>query len=470
MIKKVTLLLSLLLINFTVLEAQNKFTGNWMGKISVQGTSLRIVFKISEDEKGSLKAHMGSPDQTSKEFPVDSIFSSADTIRLFVKAIRGTFSGVYKNDTLISGTLYQGAMHFPCDLSRSDLSTLNDRPQNPKKPYPYKEEEITFNNKSAGITLGGTFTYPEKGSKFPAVILITGSGWQDRDETVFRHKPFLVLSDYLTRNGFAVLRFDDRGGGKSTGNYSTSTSLDFSTDVMAALDYLKSRSEVDVNKIGLIGHSEGGIIAQIVASHTNDVAFVVFMAGPGTKGADLLLKQTKMIMEAAGMDSSRIAKAYSVNKQSYDIAVTEKDSAKAYKKLSSLMDKYYNESPDSEKTDPQNSKEALMQGVKVLLSPWVRYFLAFNPADYLAHIKIPVLAINGELDTQVPADDNLAAIDKYLKKAKNKNYKTIKFPGLNHLFQHCKTGSPNEYISIEETISPEVLQTINNWLKEQVKR
>lgn len=471
MLKKIALIgLIYFFMSSSGLMAQNKFIGNWMGSLNIPGMKLRLVFKVSENTNGSIKAIMNSPDQTDKDFPADTVIVDKDSIKLFFRMMMGHFDGVISNDTTLSGKWFQGNMSFPLDLYKTEKISMSERPQNPKKPYPYKEEEVTFKNNSAGNTLAGTLTYPENGSDFPVVILITGSGPQDRDETVFRHKPFLVLSDYLTRNGIAVLRFDDRGIGKSTGNYSAATSLDFSTDVVAAINYIKTRKEIDKKKIGLIGHSEGGMIAPMVASQNKDVAFIVLMAGPGIPGKDILLKQTGLIMKAAGVDSAQIKSALTINKKIFDIVTSEKDSAAAYEKLSKAVEDFYNNMPDSEKTDPANSKDMLMKQTKTLLSPWMKYFLSFDPAPYLRKIKIPLLAVNGANDLQVPADDDLSAIDKYMKEAKNKNYKTIKLPNLNHLFQTSTTGAPSEYVSIEETIAPVALQTITNWIKEQTKR
>jgi fermentation-respiration switch protein FrsA (DUF1100 family) len=339
-----------------------------------------------------------------------------------------------------------------------------NRPQNPKKPYPYKEDEVIVINKGADVTLAGTFTYPEKGDNFPTIVLITGSGPQDRDEAIMGHRPFLVLSDYLTRHGIAVLRCDDRGIGKSTGNFGTATTKDFVTDALACVEYLKTRKEVDKKHIGLIGHSEGGIIAPMAAMKSKDVSFIVLMAGTGLNGRKILELQSRLIAKAEGESDENINKMMEINTKLYDIAIQEKDSSRAEAKIHKVLDDFYSTMPDSVKNSPENSKERLYAQTKTLLSPWFRFFLSYEPKENLSKLKIPVLAVNGEHDLQVPPKENLAAIESALKTAGNKNYKVVEIPKLNHLFQTSVTGSPTEYSKIEETIAPIALSTISDWI------
>jgi hypothetical protein len=457
-------ILSIILLYSSQSAAQeHKFEGNWLGSLKISSISLRIVLKISKNEKDEYKAIMNSPDQTDKDIPVEKVEIAGDSIKLFVDAIGGSYKGKLA-DTLLDGVWNQGGREFPLSLVRTDKIVELNRPQNPKKPYPYKEEEVTVLNKSANITLAGTFTYPDKGDKFPTVVLITGSGPQDRDEALLGHKPFLVLSDYLTRHGIAVLRCDDRGIGKSTGNFSSATTLDFATDALACVEYLKTRKEVDKKHIGLIGHSEGGIIAPIVANQSKDISFIVMMAGPGISGEKILELQSKLIAKAEGESDEDINKMMQFNIKLYNIAMQEKDSSKATEKIHKVIDEIYNKMSDSVKNFPENSKERLYAQTKSLLSPWFKFFLSYEPTESLSKIKIPVLAINGEHDLQVPPKENLAAIESALKKAGNKNYKVMEIPKLNHLFQTSQTGSPTEYSKIEETIAPIALSTISDWI------
>jgi uncharacterized protein len=442
---------------------EHKFEGNWLGNLKVGPASLRIVLKISETGKDSLKAILNSPDQTDKDIPADKVTVSGDSIKIFVNLIGGSYKGKL-TDSLLDGIWNQGGREFPLSLARTNKIVELNRPQNPKRPYPYKEEEVRIINKNAKVTLAGTFTYPETGENFPAVVLVTGSGPQDRDETLLGHKPFLVLSDYLTRHGIAVVRCDDRGIGKSTGNFKAATTKDFATDALACVEFLKSRKEIDKKHIGIIGHSEGGIIAPMVAVETKDVAFIVLMAGPGINGEKILELQSKLIAKAEGESDENINKMTQLNSTLYKIATGNKDSLKAASEINKILDDYYNSLDDSTKNAPGNTIEVLHEQTKTILSPWFRFFLSYEPKESLSKLKIPVLAVNGEHDLQVPPKENLAAIETALKKAGNKNYKLVEIPKLNHLFQTSETGSPTEYNKIEETMAPVALSTISDWI------
>ena len=465
----IPVILSMFLLHYSPAAAQgHRFEGNWLGNLKVSSVTLRIVLKISKLEKNSYKAILNSPDQTDKDIPVDKVDISRDSIKLFVTMIGGSYKGKL-TDTLLDGIWSQGGKDFPLSFTKTDKPVEINRPQNPKKPYPYKEEEVKVRNKGADVILAGTFTYPEKGDNFPAVVLITGSGPQDRDEALLGHKPFLVLSDYLTRHGIAILRCDDRGIGKSTGNFSSATTKDFATDALACVEYLKTRKEVDKKYIGLIGHSEGGIIAPMVANQTKDVSFIVMMAGTGLNGEKILELQSKLIAKAEGESDEEINKMTQLNTKLYKIAMQEKDSSRAEAEIHKVLDEFYSTLSDSVKNSPENSKERLYAQTKKLLSPWFRFFLSYEPKGNLSKLRIPILAIDGENDLQVPPKENLAAIESALKKAGNKNYKIVEFPKLNHLFQTSKTGSPTEYSKIEETIAPIALSTISDWILEVTK-
>ena len=463
-------ILSIIFLYISQVAAQeNRFEGNWLGNLKVSSVSLRLVLKITKVEKDNYKAILNSPDQTDKDIPVDKVVISGDSIKLFVKMIGGSYKGKIA-DTLLNGIWSQGGKELPLSFMRTEKIVELNRPQNPKKPYPYKEEEVTVQNIGANVTLSGTFTYPEKGDNFPAVVLITGSGPQDRDEALLGHKPFLVLSDYLTRHGIAVLRCDDRGFGKSTGNFSSATTKDFATDALACVEYLKTRKEVDKEHIGLIGHSEGGIIAPMVANQTKDVSFIVMMAGTGLNGEKVLELQSKLIAKAEGESDEDINKMTQINTKLYKIVMQEKDSSKAAVEIHKALDEYYSTLSDSVKNSSENSKERLYAQTKSLLSPWFKFFLSYEPQESLSKLKIPVLALDGENDLQVSPKENLAAIESALKKAGNKNYKVIEIPKLNHLFQTSETGSPTEYSKIEETIAPIALSTISVWILMVTKR
>ena len=442
--------------------------GIWQGKIKISpAVELSIVLHIDKKDDGALSASMDSPDQSAYGIKVDNITASQDSLHFTVIAIAGNYTSVYYKDSLmLVGTWSQGAYSFPLNLKKTDKVEEVKRPQLPLKPYPYNDEEVVFENKIDSIKLGGSFTYPKEGNNFPAVVLITGSGWEDRDETIFNHKPFLVIADYLTKNGFAVLRFDDRGGGASTGNITNATTLDFVKDVKAAVDYLKTRKEVNQNKIGLIGHSEGGMIAPLVATERNDIAFIILLAGPGLTGEEILIRQTELISKAEGISDQEIEKNEKLSKSIYFELRKSKDSEEANERVKKLLEEYVQKLSENEKKELGDPKAFIERQSKTVSSPWFRFFLTYDPVPVLEKIKCPVLALNGEKDLQVPPKEDLAAIEKALNKGKNKKYKTLLLPGLNHLFQTAQSGSPNEYGKIEETFSPSALQAISDWLKE----
>ena len=337
------------------------------------------------------------------------------------------------------------------------------RPQEPKGAISYDEEEVKYSNLTADVTLAGTLTLPRSGKPSPAVLLIAGSGPIDRDETVFGHKPFLVLADHLTKQGIAVLRVDKRGVGQSTGNYDVSTTEDFAADVLAGVEYLKTRKEVDAEQIGLIGHSEGGLIAPMIAVKSNDVAFIVLMAGAGVTGEATLYAQEALISRAMGVTEEQISHQLDFQKQVLSVIKNESDLEKAEKLLREIVAKQLANLPKEEQQTSANVMEAQMKRCN---SKWFRYYLTYDPITSLKHLKIPVLVINGELDSQVPPKQNLPVIAKILEEAGNRNYRIIEFPKLNHLFQTCETGSILEYGKIEETIAPVVLDTLSSWILE----
>jgi len=435
-----------------------KWLGLWSGKLDISATKLEIIFETWSDENGKPVAVMDVPMQGAKDIQCKVINVERDSLVLSIPLIMGSFSGGFVNDTTIQGEWKQSGMTFPLTLSKTRIVNALKRPQTPQKPFPYIEEEVVYNNKSAGIKLAGTLTFPENGENLPAVILITGSGAQDRDETIFEHKPFLVIADFLTQNGFAVLRVDDRGIGGSEGKTSVATSEDFAGDVLAGVELLKTRKEINSAKIGLIGHSEGGLIAPIAAVKF-DAAFIVLLAGPGIIGEQILYEQGKLINLAAGLTDEQAHQNQKMQEAIFNIIKTETDSAKRIDRLQRTMSNgQYFMLNDEQKAAVDNQ-------VKTVNNNWFRFFLQYDPYPALVKLQCPVLALNGEKDLQVPPKENLAAIEKALTEGGNKNFKTIEIPGVNHLFQTCETGAIAEYAQIEETISPQVLKIIIDWIK-----
>lgn len=431
--------------------------GAWMGTLDTGAVKLRVVFHITNTEDG-LTATLDSPDQGQKGMPVTSVTRNGDSLKIEAKQIAGTFEGKINKDlSEIDGTWSQMGGTLPLVLKRvKDAAELNDRPrpQNPVKPYPYGDEEVSYENKEQRVTLAATLTVPPGKGPFPAVLLITGSGPQDRDESLMGHKPFLVLSDYLTRKGIAVLRADDRGVGKSTGHFTGATTADFATDVEAGVAYLKTQSEVDPHKIGLVGHSEGGIIAPMVAARNPDVAFIVMMAGSGVPGDQILPEQTLLLSEAAGESKDKAEKAAMQERAILSLVEKEKDDVVLEK---DLREKLAGEIPEAQ----------MGAQIKMITSPWFRYFLTYDPATALRKVKCPVLVINGEKDQQVSPQQNLPAIRQALVEGGNKEFEIDELPGLNHLLQTAKTGAVSEYAEIDETMSPLAMQTIADWILKQ---
>jgi uncharacterized protein len=453
-------------------SAAKGIEGLWQGTLKVPGGELRIVFHINKAADGKLSATLDSPDQGATGIAVEECAFSNGKLTLAVKTIGGGYEGTMKNDSTIEGKWSQAGVSLPLALKRIAKLEVALRPQEPKKPYPYKEEEVQFDNKAAGITLAGTLTEPETGGPFPAVVLITGSGPENRNEEVFGHKPFLVLSDYLTRQGIAVLRCDDRGVGKSGGDSHDATTADLATDVLAAFEYLKNRKDIDTKHIGLIGHSEGGVIAPIVANEAPDVAFVVLMAGTGVPGDSVLMLQSQLVAKAEGASASTLKKNAVAQRALLDLAKTNLDSATLAAKLRPLLKQSMAQlSPaDSQAvSSADTSNQAVEQQIKQVLTPWFHYFLNYDPRPALTKLRQPVLAINGDKDVQVAPKENLAAIEAALKAGGNKDYLVKELPSLNHLFQTASTGGVSEYAKIEETISPTALKVMGDWILAHVR-
>jgi len=426
--------------------------GDWLGTIDTGAAKLRVVFHITNTEDG-LTATMDSLDQGAKGIAATAVKRDGASLKIELKQIGGAFDGkIAKDLATIDGNWAQMGNGFRLTLKRvkSAAELERRRPQNPVKPYPYREEEVAYHNRAAGIQLAATLTTPPGNGPFPAVLLICGSGPHDRDESLMGHRPFLVLADYLTRKGVAVLRADKRGVGKSTGDNAAATMTDFASDADAGVSYLKTRPEVDPHHIGLIGHSEGGIVAPMVATHNPDVAFLVLMAGPGVPGDQILAVQNAFALKMAGKNAEETERTLAAVRDAFTLLKNEKsDNATLEKKLHETLAGVM----------PEAQLNAQM---KVMTSLWFRQFIAYDPAPTLSKVTVPVLAIDGEKDMQVTPEQNLPPIRKAL--AGNKNCEIGELPGLNHLFQTAKTGNPSEYGDIEETMSPVALEKIAAWI------
>ena len=445
-----------------------EISGTWQGELNVQGTKLEIVFHIEKQADGYTSL-MDSPTQGGYGISTTKTTFDNGKIEIVISILAVFYQGTLKNDSII-GTFNQNGMPFPLSLGKTEKKTQL-RPQEPKEPYSYTVEEIVFINPKEKIELAGTLTLPQQKEKHPAVILIAGSGPNDRDETIFGHKPFWLLADYLTRHGIAVLRYDKRGVGKSEGEYFLATTQDFADDAESALNYLKTRKEIDSSHIGLIGHSEGGIIAPMIAAKNEDISFIVLMAGLGVSGVDLSLAQNQFAFNKTSLSitekellNERLKDIYNsvLSWEGYVGSETERTSLK--QELGELWDNL--------PTEIQHTvlKDAFIEKTTSnIATPWFRYFLLTTPSDYLKNVSIPVLAINGENDTQVDYKTNLALIENALKKGNNKHYTIKSYPQLNHLFQESTTGEIDEYGKIEQTMSPKVMEDVTNWIEAQIK-
>ncbi len=441
-------------------------TGRWEGDLEVGAIKLRIVFFLEPGPVGFLGGYMQSPDQTREKFPVGRVdFAGERQVLVRVGSLSTTFeASLSDTGTVLSGKFKQGPQSFELQLKKVKQATVLKRPQEPKPPFAYDIEEVLYDNKSANLKLAGTLTLPKGPGPFPAAILITGSGPQDRNEEIFEHKPFWVIADHLTQAGIAVLRVDDRGvGGSTTGDDpEAATSFDFATDVSAGMDFLQTHPRIDKEKIGLIGHSEGGTIAPIVTTLRKDVAFAVLLAGVGVRGDKLLVSQNEAIMRASGIDAATIEKTCSVQARLFALAG---DASLSSEELKAALTDAIQADEDFRNATPEEQKAGLAQGLAQLMNPWLMTFIRYDPRDVLMAMTCPVLAVNGELDLQVPFEENLAAIGAALKAGQHPDYTIRSFPRLNHLFQHCDKGLVTEYGEIEETFSVEVLDVMTEWIK-----
>jgi pimeloyl-ACP methyl ester carboxylesterase len=443
----------------------------WEGKLPVQaGIQFRLVLQLAKTETGEILGKLDSLDEGFKGLKLSSIVLDESRLAFELKVSSASYEGkLNAGKTEAAGTWSQRGAKFPVTFKKTDKASEVRRPQTPKPPFPYQVETVTYRNQPAAVTLAGTLTAPTGPGPFPAVILISGSGAQDRDETLFQHKPFFVLADALTRRGVAVLRVDDRGVGGSTGSPSNSTSEDFAGDVLAGIAFLKTRPEIDAKKIGLIGHSEGGLIAPMVAARSGDVAFIVMLAGTGLPGDEILFMQGRLIAKVMGADEKGVERQRDIQKRLFEIIKTETDRKKAAARMRETIKKMVSELFADESKAARDLDATLDSQVARIDSPWFRFFLTFDPRPTLAKVRCPVLALNGEKDLQVPPKENLGEIEKALKQGGNASVTIKQLPGLNHLFQTCKTGAVSEYAMIEETLAPSALKAISDWVVEQGK-
>lgn len=443
--------------------------GHWQGSLrSSPFVEMRLALVIEEGPVGTWQGLIISLDQGGARVPLTALSEEGGAVHLAVESLGGTFDGRLSADgSQIAGEWKQGGGAVSLAFERLAEPLDLSRPQDPTKPYPYGEEEVMFANSAAGIRLAGTLTLPKGAGPHPAVVLISGSGPQDRDEGTVGHRPFLVLADHLTRRGIAVLRYDDRGIGRSEGAFPTATHEDFVEDALAAVTWLAAREEIDLKRVGLVGHSEGGIVAPLAAVKSpKGIAFIVLLAGPGVPMDELLMRQTRELHRVAGVDEVMIARSAASQKEMYRILRENPEKVLLEKGLREAIERYI-AGTEAARLAPGEREAMIGAQIQAVTTPWFRKLLVYDPRPTLREVKCPVLAINGGMDLQVAARENLAGIRGALAEGGNRDVTAIELPGLNHLFQICGTGAISEYGRIEETFNPVALYAVSDWLRRQ---
>ncbi len=470
---------SFLVFTSIITQAQKPIE-NWSGLLNAGGQKIELRLHLIQNADKSYTSNWDVPAQKAKGIPSSITEFANNQLSIEVKMIGASYTGTLNSTgDKMEGTWAQSGMNFPLNLEplkEGEAEKVVLKPQTPKPPFSYEPIDLLYEGTVTKLTYGATLTCPKDNDKHPLVILITGSGRQDRDETIFDHKPFAVIADYLTNKGFVVLRVDDRGAGKSTGDFSKSTTADFALDVEEHIRYAKTLSMVDTNKIGLIGHSEGGLIAPMVAARNKSVAFIVLMAGPGIEITELMGIQNEMVLKSAGISQAAVDAYVPLYKRLMKTIISIDDKQVAIKKANELVEDWYQKTNKDfvKLTTNIGSKDDINKFAtamaETLSTNWWKYFAAYNPGPALQQLKCPVLAINGSADIQVPAVASLKGIETALKKGGNKHFVTKQFEGLNHLFQKCTKCTVPEYGELETTIEPEVLDYMGNWLTATINK
>ena len=439
---------------------------NWQGRIDAGPVKLRVILKI-EEKDGALSGTFISVDQGNAEIPLTEIKLNGRAMSFQAPRVNGSYKGTMSADgSQVEGTWSQAGQSMPLNVVRlAGEPETAARPQEPGNDVSYRSRDVTFPG-GGDVQLAGTLTLPQGEGPFPAVALLSGSGPQDRDEALMGHRPFLVLADHLTNRGIAVLRFDDRGVGDSTGNFGEARVRDFTDDAAAAAAYLATVPEVDGNKLGLIGHSEGGITGPAAAARDDTVKFLVLLAGPGVPMSDLLVQQLHDLLRSMSVPPDVIAAQVEATKKAYALlpSIDGPDDPDVARLRELLAES--NESLPAELREMSGGPAAVDKAVQTLTTPWFLELSQTDPRVVLRRVSVPVLAVNGGTDVQVAADENLAAIEAALREGGNDAVTVRKFEGLNHLFQHSESGSVAEYATIDETFAPEVLTFVSDWILE----
>lgn len=451
-------------------EALPKFkpiVGLWNGAIKAAGHSLGFAMTF-KTKNGELVSTIDIREQNGFGIPLNNVRFDSSKVHCELSGGRGVavFDGELSGDS-VHGTFTQagiaGTFHMVRGVAKEEVKL-------PEEPVPYKQEEVVFYNDT--IKFAGTLTIPSSSGPHPAVVMITGSGPQNRDEELFGFKLFKVIADRFTRNGIAVLRYDDRGVGGSTGAESQPTSTDFAEDALAAIHFLQTRSDINPRQIGLCGHSEGGIVAPLAASQSKDVAFIICMAGTGVNGEKVILSQQEAIMRADSASDENIKKAHDESQSAFKLVSSGKDTSEIRAWLHASIEEDMKTMSEAEQRSIADKEEFLRATVEVqmksLTSPWFKFFLTYDPLPALSKVKCPILALFGGRDLQVLADLNRNAMESALNKSGNKDYTFKVFPQANHLFLTANTGSTKEYTTLKKEFVPGFLDTMTSWVQKRV--
>jgi pimeloyl-ACP methyl ester carboxylesterase len=467
---------------FGQLNAQD-ITGSWVGVIPAGGSNLHIIFNIKKTTDDGYSATFDVPEQKAVGIPCSKVYKIKDSVFIEIAIIKGGYKGLWDKHNSLAGTYRQGSGQTGLNLTRvtdaekANLTTDKVRPQTPKPPFNYYTEDVEYDNADKSIHYGATFTRPNGGGQYPTVIIISGSGTQDRNGAMMGHQFYWVLADYLTKNGIAVLRVDDRGAGKSTmgNNMANATTVDFSYDVEASLNYLESRMDIDKKHLGLIGHSEGGIIAPMVAARRKDVSFIVLWGASAIGGGKISTEQNGYGLRHSGIDSLSADAYMQLHQQLLDLYKSSANREILNQKITGVYNTW------KTKQTPKTLTALLVNGNSILGKDvftvydgmydvaWIRFFMSYDPSIDLHKVTCPVLAVNGTKDTQVIANENLPVIQSVLTKSGNKDVTVVSIPNLNHFLQTAVTGDISETEKIDETMSPVALNIICSWIKLHAK-
>lgn len=450
----------------------NEFEGKWGGVLKTPAKNVLVYIEFQRDSSNNKYVKVtGLLKKKNFPFFADSILTNGNKIFFSINKLNIDYNGKFLADSnKIKGIWRQGNFRTELVFYRENELYRIDRPQHPFPPYPYVADTVDFYNEKDSVRLVGTLTYPRnKNGKFPAILLLSGTGPHDRDETMYNHKPFLVMADFFTRHGFMVLRYDERGVGESSGDFYQSDIFNLKDDAVAAIGYLKTLDNVDTSKIGIIGFGEGGIIASLIAAERKEPGFIVLLSTPAITGAEVLIDQVQRIQMQNKISEDEIKKDLNFNKKLVKIISSEINLEKAELKIRKLYDKFIQEIPPEERRKPKYNKRIFYNQLRIMLTPWFKSYLTFDPVHIFSKISSFVLVLYGEKDLQLDPVKNYKLLTRELFKVNKGKVDGEILKDMNHLFQQSYTGLPEEYKKIKQTISVDVLNRILNWLDKKMK-